>query len=64
MKYMQQNIKQPEESEYKAQKCPVCNGFGTLKYGTLVCHGCGGKGWVLIPGKIDRAIDIYEQSKQ
>lgn len=32
-----------------AQRCPVCNGFGSLKYGSLVCHGCDGKGYVLVP---------------
>jgi len=31
-----------------AQRCPVCNGFGTLKYGTLVCNACNGKGYILI----------------
>ena len=32
-----------------AQKCPTCNGFGTLKYGSLKCNGCNGKTWILIP---------------
>lgn len=27
-------------------KCPVCGGFGTLKYGTIKCHGCNGKGYI------------------
>jgi len=34
--------------KYSAQKCPVCNGFGTLKYGAIKCHGCHGKGFVVI----------------
>lgn len=34
---------------YYAQKCPVCNGFGTLRFGKEVCHGCKGKGYILIP---------------
>jgi len=34
-----------------AQRCPVCNGFGTLKYGAIQCQGCGGKGYVLVPAK-------------
>jgi len=29
-------------------KCPVCNGFGTLKHGELICHACNGKGYVVI----------------
>jgi hypothetical protein len=31
------------------QKCPVCNGFGSLKFGTILCHGCEGKGYILVP---------------
>lgn len=45
-----------------AEKCPVCGGSGhiadyndtpqttsaSVNYRT--CHGCGGKGWVLVPG--------------
>lgn len=29
-------------------RCPVCNGFGNLKHGTLVCQGCKGKGYVIV----------------
>lgn len=32
-------------------ECPVCHNFGTLSYGTKVCHGCGGKGWVVVPAE-------------
>lgn len=35
--------------KYIGQKCPVCNGFGTLKFGSKVCQGCEGKGFILIP---------------
>lgn len=35
--------------KYYAQLCPVCHGFGTLKYGTKTCQGCDGKGCVVIP---------------
>ena len=34
-----------------AQTCPVCNSFGTLKYGTVKCHACEGKGYILIPAE-------------
>ena len=37
-----------------AQRCPVCNGFGTLKYGEKVCQACEGKGYVLVPAKKDK----------
>ena len=29
-------------------KCPLCNGFGTLKYGAKICQACNGKGIVII----------------
>ena len=32
-----------------AQICPVCNGFGTLKYGSKSCQACDRKGYILIP---------------
>lgn len=35
-------------------RCVVCSGFGTLKNGTLTCHGCQGKGWVVVDQEIDR----------
>ena len=42
-----------------AEVCPICGGKGTVKedtnpYSTAcpterICHGCGGRGWILIP---------------
>jgi len=40
-------------------KCPVCSGFGTLKYGEKVCHACNGKGYVVIKNAEEREIDRY-----
>ena len=37
--------------EKLAQRCPVCSGFGTLKYGEKVCQACGGRGYVLVPAR-------------
>ena len=34
--------------KFTAQKCPVCNGFGTLKYGEKICQGCNGRGFITI----------------
>lgn len=39
-------------SEVHAEKCPVCNGFGTLKYGSKVCQACTGKGYILVPNTL------------
>ena len=40
--------RQTEDSQFETHKCPVCNGFGSLKYGTIVCHACKGKGYVVV----------------
>ncbi|HWY79103.1 MAG TPA: hypothetical protein VNW29_01975 [Candidatus Sulfotelmatobacter sp.] len=34
-----------------AQSCPVCNSWGTLRYGKVTCHACDGKGYILIPAE-------------
>jgi DnaJ-class molecular chaperone len=35
--------------ELYAQRCPTCNGFGSLKYGAKICNGCNGKTYILVP---------------
>lgn len=35
--------------KFYAQQCPVCNGFGTLKYGTKDCQACRGTGYIIVP---------------
>ena len=39
--------------EVHAERCPVCNGFGTLKYGQITCQACKGKGYIIVPNKMD-----------
>ena len=39
-----------------AQICPVCNGFTTVKHGTIPCNACKDKngisrGYILIPAE-------------
>ena len=29
-------------------KCVVCNGYGKVTYDRVVCHGCSGKGYILV----------------
>lgn len=36
-----------------AERCPVCNGFGTLKYGEKTCQACKGKGYIVVPNRMD-----------
>lgn len=45
-----QNITNPKKIPFK---CPVCNGFGSLKYGTIMCQACGGKGYVIVDQEIE-----------
>lgn len=35
-------------------RCPVCSGFGTVNWGKKKCHGCEGKGWILVEAKEER----------
>lgn len=37
-----------ENTQFETHKCVVCNGFGSLKYGTIKCHACNGKGYIVI----------------
>ena len=30
-------------------KCVVCGGYGTVNYGKKECHGCQGRGYILVP---------------
>jgi DnaJ-class molecular chaperone len=34
-----------------AQRCPVCNGHGDLNFGKKICHGCKGRGYLILPIK-------------
>ena len=37
-----------------AERCVVCNGFGTLKYGEKLCQACSGRGYVVIPNDLEK----------
>lgn len=44
------------DKKFIAQKCPVCNGFGTLKYGEKTCQACKGSGFVVINNKTGKPV--------
>lgn len=52
-----------KNSLFTAVKCPVCNSFGTLQYGKKICHGCKGKGFIIIDNKTGLPVDIKEDEK-
>ena len=39
---------------YYAQKCPVCNGWGTVSFKKINCHACSGKGYLRLPIDIQK----------
>lgn len=45
------------EVNFIPQKCPVCNGFGTLKYGQKTCQACQGLGYVVIDNNTGLPVD-------
>ena len=48
---------------FSNQRCSVCNGFGTVTHNRITCHGCHGRGFIVIdnstgfPVEDDRKID-------
>lgn len=36
-----------------AERCPNCNGFGSLAYGKKTCVSCLGKGYVIVPNELN-----------
>lgn len=48
--------------EVHAERCPVCKGFGTVKYGELVCRACKGNGYIYVPNRLDQIGGEYEQN--
>jgi len=45
-------------------RCPVCNGFGTVKHGEFTCGSCKGKGYVEIKQDVWRETDFLEMAKE
>lgn len=40
--------------KYLLQKCPVCNGWGTVSFKRIKCHACLGKGYITVPAEKER----------
>lgn len=56
--------KQKENSnEYSSNRCPVCNGFGTVSNNKITCHGCGGYGFIIINNKTGFPVNLSEKKK-
>lgn len=52
-----------EYSHFITQKCPVCNSFGTLQFGKKICHGCGGRGYIVIDNRTGLPVDIKKNEQ-
>lgn len=51
------------EVRFTPHKCPVCNGFGTLKYGEKTCQACNGSGYVVIDNKTGMRVEGKMEGK-
>lgn len=51
-------------SNFTTQKCPVCNSFGTLKYGKIICHGCKGRGYIVIDNRTGFPVEEIDREKE
>lgn len=62
-------------SNCHSEKCPVCNGTGLVgesypNYGSSTggfytqktCHGCHGKGWILVPDMMPNIIESIDNT--
>lgn len=55
----------------RAQKCPICKGSGKIRKDgepakldelvTKTCHGCDGKGWVIVPTSYPTMNDVIKK---
>jgi len=51
---MKDKVSEQLKPQYAAQKCPVCNGWGTVSFKKITCHACKGKGFIFVPLEKDR----------
>jgi len=42
----------PQKINCHSEKCPVCNGFGSVSYGKLICKVCKGRCFIIVPNDI------------
>jgi DnaJ-class molecular chaperone len=49
---------------FTPHKCPVCNGFGTLRYGAKICQACNGTGAVVIDNQTGLLVEGQTEGKK
>lgn len=49
---------------FTPHKCVVCNGFGTLKYGSKTCQACNGTGVVVIDNETGEMVIRKKEGKK
>jgi DnaJ-class molecular chaperone len=56
--------KTEEVTQFELHKCIVCNGFGSLKYGTVTCHACKGRGYIVVDKLTGLPVEDRQNGKQ
>lgn len=42
-------------------KCVVCNSFGTVTHKRIKCHGCNGKGYIIIDNRTGLPVEMTDR---
>ncbi len=45
-------------------KCVVCNSFGTVTHARIKCHGCNGRGYIIIDNLTGFPVEEIERKKE
>lgn len=57
------DISNDNTSHFTNLKCVVCNGFGTVTNARITCHGCHGKGYIIVDNKTGLPVEMIDRKK-
>lgn len=52
------------KTPFSALKCPVCNTFGTVTRERIKCHGCNGKGYIIVDNRTGLSVETKEEKDE
>ena len=55
--------KKTKPHRFIPHRCVVCNGFGTLKYGTKTCQACHGRGYIVINSETGKPVEENKKNQ-